>query len=173
MRPTPAGSDFDGWVKQLAVSSRRQRARRHLLATGPRAVPAIRAGLHHPEPMVRRMCARILDQLVDEDTLPDLVAALDDEDVGVLRLALHSLACDRCKQGECRPGEELFVPRALEFLHHPDADVRAAAIDALGNVADHRPDVADALADAGHHDADPGLRAMARRLAHRAGTVGV
>ena len=95
MRRLPAGTDFDGWVAQIAVSSRRQQARRHLLQSGPPAVPALRRGLWHTDATVRRVCAGMLDQLVDEESLPYLVAALDDDDPGVLRWVLHALACDR------------------------------------------------------------------------------
>src|SRR5688572_29622795 len=98
MRPVPAGSDYDGWVGQLAFPGRRQRARRHLLSIGPAALPALRRGLRHGDAMVRRVCTSMLDRLVDDDALPDLVAALDDEDPGVVRRALHALACDPCKQ---------------------------------------------------------------------------
>ena len=118
--------------------------------------------------MVRRVCTAILDHLVDEASVPDLVAALDDEDVGVCRRALHALACDQCKENACRPGEDLWVPRALEFMrNHPNADVRAGAIDALGKVASRMPEVADALADAADGERDAGLRDMARRLVPR------
>jgi HEAT repeat protein len=163
MHRFPAAGDFDGWVAQLANSERRQRAKIHLREAGRPALPAVRRGMHHPKPMVRRLCASILDHLADEAAFVDLVAALDDEDPGVLKRALHALACDACKENECRPGEELFVPRALELLHHPDADVRASAIDTLGKVVARRPDVADALTEVAHHDRDSGLRGMARR----------
>src|SRR5438128_5647951 len=125
----PAATDFDGWVAQLANSERRQRAKIYLRQAGQPAVPAVRRGMHHPKPIVRRLCTSILDHLADEAAFVDLVAALDDEDSDVLKRALHALACDQCKENECRPGEELFVPRALELLHHPNADVRASAID--------------------------------------------
>ncbi|MGH9243928.1 MAG: HEAT repeat domain-containing protein [Acidimicrobiales bacterium] len=115
---------------------------------------------------MRQQCVRIFDQLVDEDSLPELVLALDDEDPGVCARALHALACDRCKQNECRPGDDLWVPRALDLLRSPNPDLRAAAIDALGNVAGHRPDVAAALATAAESERDKGLRGMARRHAH-------
>lgn len=118
--------------------------------------------------MVRRICVGVLDHLVDDESVPHLVAALDDDDPQVCARALHALACDRCKQGACRPGEHLFVPRALALLRdHPDPDVRAAAIDALGKVADHRPDAAAALAEAAEHERDRGLRGMARRRVPR------
>jgi HEAT repeat protein len=165
VRAVPRANDHDGWVRLLAVSTRRQEAKQRLQQAGPPAVPALRRGLRHPKPMVRALCVGILDRLVDEESLPDLVAALDDEDVSVVKRALHSLACDRCKQNECRPGEDLFVPRALALLADPRADIRASAIDALGKVADHRPDVAAALATAGERDPDRGLRGLARRAA--------
>jgi HEAT repeat protein len=163
MHRFPAPNDFDGWVAQLANSERRQRAKRHLRAAGQRALPAVRRGMQHPKAMVRRLCASILDQIADEDAFVDLVAALDDDDPDVLKRALHALACDQCKENECRPGEELFVPRALALLHHPNPDIRASAIDTLGKVVARRPDVADALAEVAQHDRDAGLRGMARR----------
>lgn len=114
---------------------------------------------------MRRQCVNLLDHLVDDDSLPALIAAVDDADPAVAGRALHALACDRCKEGECRPGEDLWVPRALDLLRHPEPDLRAAAIDALGKVASRRADVAAALGDVAHRDPDQGLRSMARRRA--------
>ena len=166
MRRDPAPNDFDGWVSQLGHSSRRRRAKLHLLSSGAPAVPALRRGLRHPKATVRQQCVRIFDQLVDEETLPELVLALDDEDPGVRARALHALACDRCKQNECRPAEDLWVPTALELLgNRADPDLRAAAIDALGKVAARRPEVAGALAIVAETDTDKGLRGKARRFA--------
>ena len=163
MHRTPRAADYDGWVAQLSKSTRRQRAKIYLRGAGQPAVPAVRRGLQHADPVVRRQCASILDHLADELAFVDLVVALDDEDPGVLKRALHALACDRCKENECRPGEDLFVPRALELLGHPNPDIRAGAIDTLGKVVARRPDVADALADVARRDGDAGLRSMARR----------
>jgi HEAT repeat protein len=136
-----------------------------LLASGSPALPAIRRGLLHSKAIVRRQCVNLLDHLVDEASLVVLVESLDDEDPQVVGRALHALACDRCKEGACRPGEDLWVPRALDLLRHPDPDLRAAAIDALGRVITRRPDVAAAVAGAATSDADKGLRGMARRRA--------
>lgn len=125
-------------------------------------MPAVRRGMQHANPMVRRLCANLLDFLADEAAFVDLVAALDDDDPGVLKRALHALACDQCKENECRPGEDMFVPRALELLHDANPDVRASAIDTLGKVVARRPDVAEALAEVAERDPDRGLRGMAR-----------
>lgn len=168
MRRIPAGNDFDGWVRQLAIPHCRQQAKRHLLVAGPPALPALRRGLRHPQAIVRRLCVAILDHLLDEESVPDLVAALDDDDPTVCARALHALACDACKQNECRPSDDLVVPRALDLLRrHPNADVRAAAINALAQVAQRRPDVIVALTAVGESETDPGLRNMARRRAQR------
>jgi HEAT repeat protein len=163
MRHSPAPSDFDGWVAQLGHASLRSRAKQHLLISGPAALPALRRGVHHNKAIVRRQCVNLLDHLLDEDSLAVLIAAIDDADPAVAGRALHALACDKCKQGACRPGEATWVPRAITLLGHPNPDLRAAAIDALGKVADHRPDVAAALSLASRTDSDSGLRGMARR----------
>jgi HEAT repeat protein len=165
MRRAPAPNDYDGWVSQLGVSSSRQRAKAHLVTAGPPALPALRRGLVHRKAIVRQLCVRLFDQLVDEASLPDLVLALEDEDLGVRTRAMHALACDRCKQDACRPAEDVWVPMALDWLNDPDPDLRASAIDALGKVAGHRPEVGEALAAASERDPDQGLRSMARRRA--------
>ena len=118
--------------------------------------------------MVRRTCVNLLDALVDEESLPDLVAALDDEDPTVASRALHALACEACKTGACRPEEELYVPRALELLRDsPNADIRANAVNALGRIADRRPDVAAALLEAAENDRSAGVRNVARMRTRR------
>ena len=166
MRTIPSGSDFDAWVDRLRRAGQRQEAKQHLLRAGVSALPALRRGTRHRHPAVRRVCVGMLDRLVDQDSVGDLVAALDDGDVEVRRRALHALACDACKENECRPGEDLWVPRALTLLADPDPDLRAAAVDALGKVVRHRPDAAGALAAVAERDPDRGLRGMARRSVH-------
>lgn len=168
MRHVPAGDDFDGWVEEMARPQRRQQAKRHLMRAGAPALPALRRGVHHDDVMVRRTCVSILDHLVDDESLPQLVEALDDPDPEVCKRALHALACDQCKEGACRPGEDLFVPRAIEIARgHANPDLRAGAIDTLGKVV-HRGDVVAALALVADHDPDPGLRSMAAQRLRKA-----
>jgi HEAT repeat protein len=168
MSRAPAPHDYDGWVAQLGNSTRRQIAKQHLRAAGSPALPAIRRGVKHPKAVVRRACVSILDALVDEASLPDLIAALDDEDPEVCRRALHALACDQCKQGACRPGDEVFVPRALELIRdHPNPDIRAGAVDALARVVGRRPDVAAALLEVADRDPSAGVRNIARNRTRR------
>jgi hypothetical protein len=171
MRRAPAPRDFDGWVAQLGVPSCRQRAKGHLLQSGPAALGALRRGLRHPDPLVRRSCVNLLDRFLDTDAVADVIAAVDDEDSLVCARALHALACDACKQGECRPGEELWMPAALRLLGDASTERRAGAIDALGKIADRRPQVAAALARVAETDPDAGLRGMARNRIRKLGMV--
>ncbi|MGI8794577.1 MAG: HEAT repeat domain-containing protein [Acidimicrobiales bacterium] len=172
MTGVPDGCDFDGWVAQLGRQGRRRDARLHLRSVGSPALPALRRGLHHPKPAVRQQCASILDQLVDEDSLPDLIAALDDDDPGVLTRALHALACDQCKESECRPHDDDWVPRAMAFaVDHDDPDVRAKAIDALGRVVMRVPRAADVIARAAERDPDAGVRNIAHIRLRRLETL--
>lgn len=162
-RPLPRAGDHDAWVRRLGLSHARQGAKHHLRAVGAPAVPAIRRGLRHPDPEVRRACVSLLDALLDADAVPDLVGALDDDDGQVVKRALHALACDQCKQNGCTPGDELFVGRALDLVRsHPDPDVRAGAIDALGKAVERNPAVGGLLAEAAAGERHPGLRDMVR-----------
>ncbi len=86
------------------------------MAAGAECTPALRSGLRHPNPVVRARCCVVLDHFLDASALPELIANLDHENEHVRRWALHALECDRCKEGECRPGEDDVVPIALRML---------------------------------------------------------
>jgi hypothetical protein len=60
---------------------------------------------------------------------------LNDGDKRVRCSALHTLACDRCKEGTaCRPEEGQVLPKAMKLLaNDPDAHVRAMAIEVVGH----------------------------------------
>jgi hypothetical protein len=64
----------------------------------------IRAGLQHKDPAGREGCCRLLDHLVDTDSMSQLIAMADDPDARVRTAAFHALACDRCKGGTCAAG---------------------------------------------------------------------
>ena len=126
----------------------------------------VRLGLQHPDPSVRASCAQILDHFLDDAALADIVDCLDDDNPRVRRWALHTLGCDRCKEGACRPGEDIFLPAAMCMLRDdPDASVRAAAATTLGrSAATRRADVAEALAAARDGDPDRQVRKVAARF---------
>ena len=123
-------------------------------------------GLKHPDANVRATCCQILDHFLDDLALGEIVACLDDLDPRVRGWALHTLGCDRCKEGECRPGEQVFVPAALRMLRddeHPR--VRATAAETLGRCSARRTDaVVAALTAASTEDPDAHVRRVAARF---------
>ena len=127
---------------------------------------AVRRGLGHPDPRVRAACAQILDHFLDDAALTDIVDCLHDDNSRVRVWALHTLGCDRCKEGSCRPGEATFLPEAIRMLREdPNPHVRTVAATTLGkSAARRRSDVADALAIARDGDPDREVRKAAARF---------
>lgn len=156
-------SDFDLAVEHLGVPHRAKHARWTLMYGGAESVPALKRGLSHPNPRVREACCVVLDHHLEEDCIPDLMANLDHEDVGVRAWALHALACDRCKEGTCRPGEGDTLPLAIRMmLEDPSSLVRARAIALVGEAVHRSPDAIDALLRALETEPSPGNRKIIR-----------
>jgi hypothetical protein len=153
---------YDYWqdVENLLVPHRTKESLRRLMSAGSLATDAVRRGLKHPDSRVRYHCCRILDHFLDEAALPDLIAALEDEDAEVRGAALHALACEKCKEGECRPGEEEVLPIVLRMLRE-DPEVKREAINLLFQVVHRRQDAAEALEHARDFDPDPRIRKQA------------
>lgn len=120
-------------IEDLALPYRAASAYRTLCGLGVSALPAVRAGLRHDNPDVRFHCCRFLDRYLSPETLFDLLSMLTDADKRVRCSALHTLACDRCKEGNCNPEEGQVLPGAMTLLaSDPDAHVRAMAIEVIG-----------------------------------------
>lgn len=158
----PADADHDAWVRLLDDPVRAQRAFWHLVLSGPGALPSVRRGLDAPSADVRRWCTRAMDHLVDADGLTTLVAMLDDADPRVRLEACHALACDRCKDHECRPDALAVLPKAIEVLTgDPDAHVRAYAIELVGKWVHTSAEAEAALVRSRDHDPAPAVRKKA------------
>ena len=129
----------------------------------------VRTGLRHPDGEVRAACCQILDHYLDDAALADVLKHTTDPDPRVRWWALHTLGCDRCKEGSCRPGEADFVPVAIDRLaNDPIARVRLVAVTTLGPAAERNADVTAALERAVTNDNDRAVRkAAARFLAKR------
>lgn len=83
-----------------------------LVARGTDALPAIRQGLRHDNWQIRRWCTICLDRVADSDALMDLVPLLGDPKAQVRLWAVHSLACDHCKDDVTCPVD--VVPLLIE-----------------------------------------------------------
>ncbi len=149
-------------VGYLADPHRRALAYQRLIALGPGAGDAARAGLRHGDPRVREQCCRVLDHVMDAESVPALIAAARDPEEGVRIQALHALACDRCKVGHCRPSAEAVLPVALTLLRDDgSAQVRSRAAELAGAWAHTHPEAAAALQAAASDDPSPAVRKKA------------
>ena len=155
-------AQYARWVDDLTVPHRFKHALKQLMAAGMLATPALRRGLRHPDPEVRIGCCIVLDHFMDEAAVPELIENLAHENPRVRSNALHALACDRCKEGACRPGEDDVVPIAIRMLLEDESrGVRKSAAGLLGPAVHRRPDVCQALERARDHDPDPLVRKVA------------
>jgi HEAT repeats len=163
MSPVPASAIGADLVELLAVPYRATAAYRDLLELGQSALPAVRRGMRHSSSDVRFHCCRFLDTFMSPDTLPDLISMLEDSDPRVRETTLHTLACDRCKEGSCRPEEAQVLPLAMRLLaSDPNAHVRAMAIEVLGHFVHGNSSAVSALEAAAQSDENPAVRKKAR-----------
>ena len=158
LRPlAPPARSLDDVVRDLAHRHRHKQSLQTLMAAGP-AAPAA-----HPDPQVRIGCCKVLDHYLDDAALPELIANLRHEHAGVRSWALHALACDRCKEGACRPAEDEVMPIAIELLlNDPGRHVRQMAAGLVGLAVHRRADAGRAIARAAADDPHPAVRKVAR-----------
>jgi len=149
-------------IGELAFPYKAPNAYRVLLDLGIQALPAVRAGLRHDNPDVRLHCCRFLDRYLSPDTLSDLMGMLNDSDERVRCSALHTLACDWCKEGTCRPEEAEVLPKAMKLLQcDPEPHVRAMAIEVVGQFVHTNALAAAAISGAQQGDENPTVRKKA------------
>jgi HEAT repeats len=154
--------DFALDVENLAVKHRAKAALRSLMDGGPAAGSFVGQGLHHQDPAVIVGCCRVLDHFLYEEAVPDLLEILDHDDADVRAWAMHALACDRCREGTCRPGEDDSIPMALSMLRSDaSSKVRVQAVSLILTAVHYRADVAEALIHARDHDPSPNVRKQA------------
>lgn len=155
-------TDDEALVACLGDAQRSAPACRELLRRGESARSAVRAGLRDENPAVREGCCRLLDHLVDTESMGELVAMADDPDARVRIAAFHALACDRCKGDTCAPGAELVLRPALHHLaSDPDPHVRAMAAELVGRFAHSDAQALAALKASHAGDPSPAVRKKA------------
>jgi HEAT repeat protein len=127
-------TDLSRLVQGLGAASGDERFASYqaLIAMGKTAVPAIREGLRDPHWQVRRWAAMCLDQVADEEALVDLVPLLTDPHPKVRLWAVHSIACEHCKEGVSCPID--VVPLLLATIQRdPSIRVRRMAVIMVGS----------------------------------------
>ena len=150
-------------IEDLAVPHRAREAYRAMLQAGPRLLPLVMANLEHPDAAVRTHCCRYLDHYLAPESLGELVALLDDPDPKVRAASMHALACDKCKEGACRPDAMVTLRAAMRLLaNDPDDFVRAMAVEVVALSVHTQPEAEAALVAAVATDGCPTVRKKAR-----------
>lgn len=113
------GTDATELVHSFADSEGRFDAYLALVELGAGALPALRKGLRSGDWQVRRWSAICLDRVADADALRDLVPLLRDPKSKVRLWAVHSLACDHCRDDVRCPVD--VVPHLIERIEIDDS----------------------------------------------------
>jgi hypothetical protein len=105
LTPRPFGSErflgmsHDEVVACMGIPHLARAALWWLVAIGPDATPAVRAGLRSENATVRRGCCEYLEHWRDADGFAEMEPLLEDPDAGVRMMAGHALTCDHCQGG--------------------------------------------------------------------------
>ena len=138
-----------------------KRDRDHLRSTGIPVPEMQRAALSDEDPWVRRRCLAFLDHHAADESTAIFLAALDDPVAPVREIALHGLACERCRTDDVCVAD--VVPRVIQTLERDtDAEVRYKTLAILRDFALRHPAALDAVRNAADNDDDPLLREGAR-----------
>ncbi|MFJ1792552.1 HEAT repeat domain-containing protein [Kitasatospora griseola] len=155
-------TDDEALVSCLGDPQRAVAAYRELLLRKEDALGAVRAGLSDGNAAVREGCCRLLDHLVDTESMGRLITMADDPDADVRIAAFHALACDRCKEDTCAPGAERVLDPALRHLAaDPDPRVRVRAAELVGKFVHTEARAVAALEAARADDPSPAVRKKA------------
>ena len=125
-------------VAEFANSENRFAAFLALYARGDEVLPVIREGLEHANWHIRHWCAIVADNFADFETLYALVPLLHDPKSQVRLWAVHSLACESCKDG---PNPIDTIPLLLARIKEDESiKVRRQAVAMLAHhrAPDHR-----------------------------------
>jgi hypothetical protein len=119
-----------------------------------------RGAREHPNAKVRRECLNVLDHQANDESSDVFRAALFDPVPHVRVIALHGLACERCRVGELCAGE--VVTDLIQVLDgDPNPKVRHGAVLVIAGLAARDARVVDVLARVGREDIDPLVRQVA------------
>ncbi|HVT65787.1 MAG TPA: hypothetical protein VHD81_11580 [Mycobacteriales bacterium] len=119
------------------------------------------AALRHPDPFVRRWCLFFLDHYANDESMAVFAAALRDPIEFVRNAALHSLACEACKDEALCVAD--VVPGLLEVLRSdPSPELRLKAIPLLMRLASGDGLARQAVETSAEADPDPIVRSAAK-----------
>jgi HEAT repeat protein len=167
-RPEAAPEEL---VAEFANGRNRMAAFLALYSRGAKALPAVRQGLQHANWHIRHWSAILADNYADGETRRALTSLLHDPKAEVRVWAVHSLSCERCKNG---PNPVDVVPLLLERIER-DSNIKVRR-QAVAMLAHHRtpdPRVLPIFRKIISKEDDRKLRLHAQQGLRRYGTLGL
>ena len=150
---------LEAYLLQRRVPATVLRARRVTLSA--ELLELVQRGARkHPNAKVRRECLGVLDHYANVESGEVFRAALFDPVSHVRVVALHGLACERCRVGELCASEVVTdLIRALD--DDPNPKVRHGAVLVIAGLAERDARVVDVLRRVASDDVDPWVRKVA------------
>jgi HEAT repeat protein len=119
-----------------------------------------RGAREHPNARVRRECLNVLDHHANDESSDVFRAALFDPVPHVRVIALHGLACERCRVGALCASD--VVTDLIQVLGgDPNPKVRHGAVLVIARLMTRDARVVDVLARVAREDFDPLVRQVA------------
>ncbi|GEM_PF-930984 len=132
-----------------------------LMAHGKSTLDSLLNGLNHPNGKVRASCALLMDHLGDDRCAEPLIRVLKTDALeAVRRCALHSLACQRCK--ECPLETDVIAPILDAAMSDRSKQVRRRAVEYL-STQNPDPRVVEAMRLLISRESDPIIKKRAER----------
>ncbi|MCU1390062.1 MAG: hypothetical protein JWL72_3400 [Ilumatobacteraceae bacterium] len=156
---TEVFADVEEFLRRFAATKPKRRSRLALAAP----VAGIQlAALHHPNAFARRACLGFLDHYSSDCSVAVFARALADPVEPVRHIALHSIACERCRTDDLCASD--VVPLLADILRHdPSPEIRHKTIPVLLRLSDRDSSARDAVERSTHEDADELIRDVATR----------
>jgi HEAT repeats len=150
---------ISAYVLQPQVGATELRAMREQLADDLMALVQ-RGAREHPNARIRRECLGVLDPPTNDESSDVFRAALFDPVPHVRVIALHGLACERCRVGELCASK--VVTDLVQVLDgDPNPKVRHGAVLVIARFLGRDARVVDVLARVAKADVDPLVQQVA------------
>jgi hypothetical protein len=152
-------ADVEEFLRRLAATAPKRRSR---VASSASVQRIQSAALNHTDAFARRACLGFLDHYANDSSAAVFARALADPVEPVRHIALHSIACERCRTDELCATD--VVPLLAEILRtDPSPEIRHKSIPVLLRLSDRDPSARAAVEESTQHDPDELVREVALR----------
>lgn len=153
-------TDLIAQVDRTLAGTVRKALKQHRPLPASAVADIQRGALEHPDEQVRRWCLFLLDHYANDASTAVFAEALQDPSPLVRDLALHSITCEGCKDGDLCVTD--VVPHVINLVEVESVtSLRVKGIGALLQMSSRDARAVEALERVAATDPDPLLRSCA------------